>query len=113
MNIRNAERTEIEHFALYNEDNAGDEFILVEQDGEIVGYAQFNSGREDAQIFFMESNLKGAGRAMIEWFQAQFVEVGAMNAVETARPFYAHFGFDDVRKNGYADQVDMFWYAEE
>jgi hypothetical protein len=60
----------------------------------------------------MESNMQGAGRAMIEWFQENFQEVGAMNAVETARPFYAKFGFDDVRSNGWAGQVDMFWYAE-
>ena len=113
MNIRNAERTEVEHFQLYNEDNDGSEFIVVEDAGEIVGYAQFNSGVEDARIFFMESNVKGAGRAMIEWFQSEFVEVGAMNAVETAQGFYKHMGFADVRKNGYAGQVDMFWYGEE
>jgi len=113
MEIRQADRSEIEHFQLYDADNAGEEFIVVEHNDEIVGYAQYNSGREDAQIFFMESNIKGAGRAMIEWFQSEFVEIGAMNAVETARPFYAHFGFNDVRKNGWAGQVDMFWYLEE
>ncbi|MBK8772614.1 MAG: GNAT family N-acetyltransferase [Rhizobiales bacterium] len=113
MNIRTADRSEVEKFQLYSSDNAGEEFIVVEQNAEIVGYAQFNSGREDAQIFFMESNATGAGRAMIEWFQSEFVEVGAMNAVETARSFYAKFGFNDVRSNGWAGQVDMFWYAEE
>jgi hypothetical protein len=112
MNIRTADRSEIEFFQLYDADNAGNEFIVVEHEGEIVAYAQYNSGYSDAQIFFMESNMKGAGRAMIEWFQSNFEEVGAMNAVETARPFYAHFGFDDVRTNGWAGQVDMFWYAE-
>ena len=112
MDIRTADRSEVEHFQLYDADNAGDEFIVVEHDGQIVGFAQFISGYSDAQIFFMESNMKGAGRAMIEWFQSNFEEVGAMNAVETARPFYAHFGFDDVRTNGWAGQVDMFWYAE-
>lgn len=113
MDVRTADRSEIEHFQLYDADNAGNEFIVVESEGTIVGYAQFNSGREDAQIFFMESNAKGAGRTMIEWFQSEFVEVGAMNAVETARSFYAKFGFNDVRANGWAGQVDMFWYSEE
>lgn len=112
MNIRTAEREEIEFFQLYDVDNAGNEFIVVEHESEIVAYAQYNSGYSDAQIFFMESNRRGAGRAMIEWFQENYVEVGAMNAVETARPFYAKFGFDDVRENGWAGQVDMFWYAE-
>ena len=113
MNIRTAEREEVEKFQLYSEENAGEEFIVVEHDGEIVAYAQFNSGYSDAQIFFMESNMKGAGRMMIEYFQENFVEVGAMNAVETARPFYEKFGFSDIRSNGWAGQVDMFWYAEE
>ena len=112
MDIRTADRSEVEHFQLYDADNAGDEFIVVEHDGQIVGFAQFDSGYSDAQIFFMESDMSGAGRAMIEWFQENFQEVGAMNAVETARPFYAKFGFDDVRSNGWAGQVDMFWYAE-
>ena len=112
MNIREADRSEIEFFQLYDADNAGNEFIVVEHEGEIVAYAQYDSGYSDAQIFFMESNMRGAGRAMIEWFQVNFEEVGAMNAVETARAFYAHFGFNDVRKNGWAGQVDMFWYAE-
>ena len=112
MDIRTADSTEVESFQLFDADNAGDEFIVVEHDGQIVAYAQYMSGYSDAQIFFMESNMQGAGRAMIEWFQSNFEEVGAMNAVETARSFYAHFGFDDVRKNGWAGQVDMFWYAE-
>jgi len=112
MNIRTAERSEVESFQLYDADNAGNEFIVVEQAGQIVGFAQFDSGYSDAQIYFMESNASGAGRAMIEWFQGNFDEVGAMNAVEAARSFYAHFGFADVRTNGWADQVDMFWYAE-
>ena len=112
MDIRTAEREEIEHFQLYSEDNAGEEFIVVEHEGEIVAYAQYDSGYSDVQIYFMESNMKGAGRAMIEWFQENYEEIGAMNAVETARPFYAKFGFDDVRENGWAGQIDMFWYAE-
>ena len=112
MDIRTAERSEVENFQLFSDDNAGDEFIVVEHDGEIVAYAQYSSGYSDAQIFFMESNMKGAGRAMIEWFQNEYQEVGAMNAVKTAQPFYAKFGFDDVRKNRWAGQVDMFWYAD-
>jgi N-acetylglutamate synthase-like GNAT family acetyltransferase len=112
MNIREADRSEIENFPLYNEDNDGNEFIVVEHEGEIVAYAQYNSGYSDAQIFFMESNMKGAGQMMIKYFQANYEEVGAINAVPTAQPFYAKFGFDDVRKNGWAGQVDMFWYAD-
>ena len=112
MDIREADRSEVENFPLYNEDNDGNEFIVVEHNGEIVAYAQYDSGYSDVRLYFMESNMKGAGRMMIEHFQANFEEVGAINAVETARPFYAKFGFDDVRENGWAGQVDMFWYSE-
>ena len=113
MNIRTAERKEVEKFQLFDADNAGDAFIVVEHDGQMVGFAQFEDWSDEAKVYFMESNMKGVGRAMVEWFQSNFDVVGAMNAVETARPFYAHFGFDDVRKNGFFGQVDMFWYKEE
>ena len=112
MNIRTAEQSEVEAFQLYDADNAGDTFIVVEHDGALVGFAQYEDWGDEAKVFFMESNMKGAGRAMIEWFQANFEIVGAMNAVKEAQPFYTHFGFDDVRKNGWAGQVDMFWYSE-
>lgn len=114
MNIRHGEISEIENFPLYDEANEGEEIIVVESsDNEIVGYAQFNSGRSDARIYFMESNVRGCGRAIMEWFQREFDEVWAVNAVETAQPFYAHFGFEMAGGNGWAGQVDMVWYAEE
>lgn len=113
MNIRQAEISEIENFPLFDSENDGENVIVVEHDGAIVGYAQYNNGYDDAIIYFMESNMKGVGRAIIEWFQANYEMVTAHNAVETARPFYAHFGFDDVQSNGWAGQVDMTWYAEE
>lgn len=112
FSIRPGEISEIEKFQLFDEANEGDEVIVVERDGQIVGYAQFVSGYSDARIYFMESEAKGAGRAIIEWFQAEFIEVWACNAVETAQPFYAHFGFEPAGGNGWANQVDMVWYAE-
>ncbi len=112
MNIRNGEISEIENFPLFSEENDGNEIIVVEQDGEIVGYAQYNSGRSDAEIFFMESNAKGCGRAIIDWFKAEFEEVTAVNAVETARPFYAHMGFENNGGTGYVGQINMTWWAE-
>lgn len=113
FSIRTGDKSEIEQFPLFDDANEGDEVIVVEQDGVIVGYAQFVSGREDARIYFMESNVRGAGRAMMEWFQSEFAEVWACNAIETAQPFYSHFGFEKSgRGNGWAGQVDMVWYAE-
>jgi len=113
MNMRQADINEIENFPLFDSENDGESVIVVENEaGEIVGYAQYTDGMDDAIIYFMESNMKGVGRTMIEWFQTNYEMVTAHNAVETAQGFYAHFGFDDVRPNGWAGQVDMTWYAE-
>lgn len=113
FNIRYGDKSEIESFPLFSEENEGEEIVVVEQGGEMVGYAQFNSGRSDARIFFMESNVRGCGRAIMEWFQGEFGEVWAMNAVKTAQPFYSHFGFESAGSNGYSGQIDMVWYSEE
>lgn len=111
--IRDGEISEIENFDLYSEENEGDEIIVVEHDGQIVGYAQYNSGRDDAQIFFMESTIKGCGRAIIDWFKGWCFEVTAVNAVETAQPFYAHMGFVPNGGTGYTGQINMTWWDEE
>lgn len=112
MNIRTGTISEIENFPLYNEDNAGEEIIVAEHDGQIVGYAQFNSGRDDVEIFFMESTMKGTGRAIIEYFQNEYFEVTAVNAIETAQGFYARMGFEENGSTGYSGQINMTWWAE-
>ena len=112
MEIRNAERAEVEKFNLYNEDNMGSEFIVVEQDGQTVGFAQFDSGRDDVTVYFMESEAKGAGRAMIEYFQSEFVEVVANDAIETAQGFYTHFGFEATGPRQFDGRMNMTWWAE-
>jgi hypothetical protein len=50
MEIRQGQISEIENFPLFDESNEGEEIIVVECDGEIVGYAQYNSSRDDAEI---------------------------------------------------------------
>lgn len=112
MNIRYAERSEVEKFQLYNEDNQGNEFIVVESGEEVVGFAQFDSGADDCTVYFMESEAKGAGRAMIEWFQAEFVEVVANDAIDTAQSFYRHFGFEQSGPKGFDGRMNMTWWAE-
>ena len=57
MNIRTAERSEVKAFQLYDADNAGDCFIVVEHDGELVGFAQYEDWSDEAKVCFMESNM--------------------------------------------------------
>lgn len=112
MKIRNADVNEVAKFNLYDENNMGNEFIVVEQDGEIVGFAQFDSGRDDVTVYFMESEAKGAGRAMIEYFQSEYVEIVANDAIDTAQGFYAHFGFEQSGPKGFDGRMNMTWWAE-
>ena len=113
MEIRQAERAEIEKFNLYHEDNIGTEFIVVENDGAIVGFAQFDSGYDDCTIYFMESEVPGAGRAMMEYFQGEYVEIFANEAITTAQGFYAHFGFEQTGENlPFDGRCNMTWWAE-
>lgn len=112
MNIRTAERAEVEKFQLYNEDNAGNEFIVVESGDDIVGFAQYDSGYDDCIVYFMESEAQGAGRAMIEYFQGEFVEVVANDAIDTAQGFYLHFGFEQTGPKGFDGRMNMTWWAE-
>ena len=114
MNIRPGTVSEIENFPLYDEANEGSEIIVVEKDGNVVGYAQFNEGYDDAEIFFMEAVQpgNGIGKAMIEWFKSQYIEITAVNAIETARPFYARMGFEENGGTGWAGQVNMTWWSE-
>ncbi len=115
MNIRTGTINEVSNFPLYNEDNDGDEIIVVEDEsGEIVGYAQYNEGRDDVEIFFMEAAQPGSGvgRAIIDWFKADYFQITAVNAIETARPFYARMGFEENGGTGWAGQVNMTWWNE-
>lgn len=111
MEIREGQRSEVEKFQLFDEANAGSEFLVVEHDGRLVGYAQYDGGRDDATIHFMESEIAGGGRAMMEWFQANYEHLVAVSVVETAEGFYAHFGFQRAGDDGY-DGFNMEWWAE-
>jgi len=77
MKIRQGSIKEIENFQLYNEDNKGSDIIVVEDNCAIVGYAQFNDGYDDAEIFFMEAEKPGVGigRMIIDWFKSQYSEI--------------------------------------
>ena len=84
MEIRHGEISEIENFQLFSADNQGDDVVVAEIDGTIVGYMQINEGASDATIFFMESTMKGVGGALIDWLKGRCSYIVADNAVESA-----------------------------
>ncbi len=111
MNIRFGEISEIENFPLFSEENEGSDVVVAESDGEIIGYMQINEGADDATVFFMESTVKGAGSALLNWLKARCSYIVANNVVATAEGFYARMGFERAGGNGYANQFNMAWEA--
>ena len=113
FNIRFGEISEVEGFQLFDSENQGDDVVVAEKGGEVVGYMQINEGQDDAVVYFMESNEKGAGSAMLDWLKQRCEYILAHNVVDTAAGFYEKQGF--VKSNvstGYARQICMEWIAE-
>lgn len=113
FDIRHGEIGEIEKFQLFNEDNQGDDVVVAVKDGEVVGYMQINEGANDATIFFMESEVKGAGSALVDWLKNRCEYIVADNVVDTAEGFYAKLGFARMAgKSFYSNQFNMEWSNE-
>jgi ribosomal protein S18 acetylase RimI-like enzyme len=114
FNIRFGEIQEVEDFQLFDSENQGSDIVVAELDGEIVGYMQMDEGAEDAVIYFMESNKKGCGTALIDWLKNRVSYILASNTVDTAVGFYDRVGF--VKSNqstGYYGQICMEWIQED
>ncbi len=93
FNIRFGEIQEVEGFQLFDSENQGGDIVVAESDGEIVGYMQMDEGADDAVIYFMESNKKGCGTALIDWLKTRVSYTLASTTVYTAVGFYARVGF--------------------
>lgn len=111
--IRRANRDEIVHFNLYHEDNQGTEFIVVERENNIVGFAQFDEGYTDATIHFIEAESSGKGvqYEIISWFQENFTELTTTNTNPHCQKFLINRGFEVVSKDFYKN-AQMKWFAE-
>lgn len=99
MQTRNGQVNEIETFALYNEDNAGEEILVVEEAGKVVAYAQVTDGN----IYFLESVVKGAGSALVEYLKERGYLV-AKSVEPTAKGFWSKMGFQFAGKDGYGGE---------
>ena len=108
MEIRNGTASEIKEFDLYNEDNDGDEILVAVENGIIVAYVQFT----DEILYFIESDLKGAGSALISELKDRLDHIVAWNVEKTAKGFYEKMGFEKTGSNGYMGQFNMEWWAD-
>lgn len=108
MEIRNGTANEIKGFDLYNEENDGEEILVAVKNNEIVAYAQFTG----EILYFIESNLKGAGSALISELKDRLDHIVAWNVEKTAKGFYEKMGFEKTGSNGYMGQFNMEWWAD-
>ncbi len=102
--IRTGKAHEIEQFQLFNEDNEGEEILVVEESSKVVAYAQVT----DSDIFFLESEAKGRGSQLVDFLKAREGYLVARNVEETARGFWSKMGFEFMAADGFGGQ-DWDW----
>lgn len=103
--IRGGEVEEISGFSLFNEGNDGDEIVVVENEsGAVVGYAQM-SGQT---IYFLESNEKGAGRALVDHLKSEYGFLVADSVDSVSGGFWEKMGFTAV-KSGWGSIKNYEW----
>ena len=112
MEIRTGTKDEITNFQLYCEENDGDDILVAEVEGKVVGYVQYTTG-EELSIYFIESEHKGAGTALIAALKEDNWHLVAVNVEKTATGFYEKMGFEMAGGNGWAGQFNMEWYDED
>lgn len=109
--IRKGETSEVEKFQLWDSNNTGSEIIVVERDGEVVGFAQFDEGVNDATIHFIEANDsgKGIGSEMISWFQENFSELTTTNTNPHCQKWLESKGFEVEKRNRLGSAIMKWW----
>ena len=100
MRIRQGTISEIEVFQLFDEDNEGEEILVVVQGNEIVAYAQVTQG----DIFFMESEARGSGRILVEFLKDREGYLVAKSVEETAKKFWQKMGFQFQTADGFGGE---------
>ena len=108
MKIRTGNPSEIENFPLYCEGNDGDEILVAVDGDEVIGYAQFTGDI----LYFIESEKKGTGTALIETLKANNWHLTAHNVEPTAKGFYEKMGFEVTGGNGWGGQFNMEWWED-
>lgn len=107
MIIRTGEAHEVEHFQLYDVENDG-AILVAELDGRVVGFAQ----ADGTTIYFVESDARGAGRALVEHIIDGADYAAADNVQAASVGFWERMGFAPDGRNEYGKPV-WTWYPSE
>lgn len=108
MEIRTGTTKEIENFQLYNENNAGEEILVIESGDGVKAYAQVTDGT----IYFLESEIQGGGRALVEFLKDREGYLVAKAVEETAKGFWDKMGFQFMAAGAAWGDEDWDWEAE-
>lgn len=104
MKIRAGQTNEIEAFQLFNEDNEGEEILVVEQGGKVTAYAQVTG----ENIYFLESESSGAGSTLVDYLKDREGYLVAKSVEETAKGFWQKMGFKFMAADGFGGE-DWDW----
>jgi len=104
MEIRQGNTQEIGKFQLFDAGNDGEEILVVELDGKIVAYAQVTGHI----IYFLESEARGAGSALVSYLKAREGYLVAKAVEETAKGFWMKQGFQFQVADGFGGE-DWDW----
>ena len=95
---------EMEEFELFDEDVTMTT-IVARQDGEIVAFCQ----EEANTVYEIESQIKGAGRALVEWMQESLGWIEVKNSGKDSWGFWTAMGFTQTAEAGYYGEFE--WEA--
>lgn len=112
MTIRYASSEEIENLewvSLWNEDNDGDDILVVEAQGQIVAWAQVTG----STIYFVESIGGGAGTALVDHLKAEYGYLVADNVKGDSAGYWAKMGFQPQTSRSWSGSKNWEWEAEE
>ena len=109
MNIRTGDASEVQDFALFDEENEG-EITVLEVDGEVVAFAQHNG----TTVYMIECAVEGKGyaRTLIESILNGADYAAADNVVKASEGFWTRMGFQYESRNHYGQPV-WVWYPAE
>lgn len=99
-----AEEMETKEFELFDADLTATT-IVARQNGEIVAFCQ----EEANKVYEIESQAKGAGRAIVEWMKENLDWIEVKNSGKDSWGFWQKMGFTQTAEAGYYGEFE--WEA--
>ena len=95
---------EMEKFELFDADTTMTT-IVARQNGKIVAFCQEEAGA----VYEIESQLSGAGRALVEWMKENISWIEVKNSGKDSWGFWLAMGFTQIAESGYYGEFE--WEA--